>query len=188
MLWETINVMRDLSRLHDITTVLIRYGWGDFVRLIGVGSLQCFEETDFSESALLRADLGAEEYPLNPETARVERVAWTPNRIDLHVVARAPTEVVINQNHHRAWRTNLGEIRNHQGLLSVDLPAGDHQVRLTFRDPWITAGACIWISALLGLLVLVGRDVRLKIRTWQDHWRKLPWTCSVRPPQVESTK
>lgn len=39
MLWETFSVVRDLSRLHEITTVLIRYGWGDFVRVIGIGNL-----------------------------------------------------------------------------------------------------------------------------------------------------
>ena len=39
MLWETINVVRDLSRLHEITAILIRYGGGDFVRLIGIGNI-----------------------------------------------------------------------------------------------------------------------------------------------------
>ena len=39
MLWETLNVMRDISRLHDITRVLIRYGGGDVVRLIGIGNI-----------------------------------------------------------------------------------------------------------------------------------------------------
>lgn len=39
MLLETINVMRDLSRLHEITSILIRYGGGDLVRLVGLGGL-----------------------------------------------------------------------------------------------------------------------------------------------------
>lgn len=39
MLWETINVVRDLSRLHEITLILIRYGGGDFVRIIGIGNI-----------------------------------------------------------------------------------------------------------------------------------------------------
>ncbi len=155
---------------------------------VGLGSLQCFEETDFPQSALLRADLPAEEYPIDPKSARVERVAWTPHRIDLHVVARDETQVVINQNHHRAWRTNLGEVRSHQGLLSVVLPAGDHHVQLSFRDPWIIAGACSWFPALLGLLVLVGRDGWLRIRAWRDRWRDLPWTPPQQAGDVECTK
>jgi ubiquinone biosynthesis protein len=39
MLWETISVVRDLPRLHEIATVMIRYGWGDLVRVLGIGSV-----------------------------------------------------------------------------------------------------------------------------------------------------
>lgn len=36
MLLETLHVMRDISRLHEITTIFIRYGWGDVARRIGI--------------------------------------------------------------------------------------------------------------------------------------------------------
>mgnify|MGYP002737378704 CR=1 FL=1 len=39
MLRETLAVMRDLPRLHDIAGVLIRYGWGDIVRLLGIAGV-----------------------------------------------------------------------------------------------------------------------------------------------------
>lgn len=39
MLWETINIMRDLPRLHEITSILIRYGMADIVRTLGIGTL-----------------------------------------------------------------------------------------------------------------------------------------------------
>ncbi|MEW5968179.1 MAG: AarF/UbiB family protein [Pseudomonadota bacterium] len=39
MLWETISVVRDLPRLHEIASVLIRYGWGDLVRLLGISGV-----------------------------------------------------------------------------------------------------------------------------------------------------
>jgi ubiquinone biosynthesis protein len=39
MLRETLSMVRDLSRLHEISSVLIRYGWGDVVRLLGVSNL-----------------------------------------------------------------------------------------------------------------------------------------------------
>ncbi len=39
MLRETLSVVRDLPRLHDIASVLIRYGWGDLVRLLGVSHI-----------------------------------------------------------------------------------------------------------------------------------------------------
>lgn len=39
MLLETISLVRDLPRLHEISSILIRYGGGDLVRRLGVGSM-----------------------------------------------------------------------------------------------------------------------------------------------------
>jgi ubiquinone biosynthesis protein len=41
MLWDAIGAVRDLGRLHDIASVLIRYGFGDLVRRVGLaGALE----------------------------------------------------------------------------------------------------------------------------------------------------
>jgi ubiquinone biosynthesis protein len=37
MLWEMLNAVRDMGRAHDIASVLIRYGFGSFVRSLGMG-------------------------------------------------------------------------------------------------------------------------------------------------------
>ncbi|MCI0653712.1 MAG: AarF/UbiB family protein [Methylococcaceae bacterium] len=37
MLWEALSAVRDIGRLHDLASVLIRYGFGDIVRRIGMG-------------------------------------------------------------------------------------------------------------------------------------------------------
>lgn len=39
MLRETFSMVRDLPRLHEITSVLIHYGWGDVVRVLGLARL-----------------------------------------------------------------------------------------------------------------------------------------------------
>jgi ubiquinone biosynthesis protein len=39
MLRETLSMVRDLPRLHEISSVLIRYGWGDLVRILGISHL-----------------------------------------------------------------------------------------------------------------------------------------------------
>lgn len=39
MLWETLSVVRDLHRLHEIASILIRYGWGDLVRILGMAHM-----------------------------------------------------------------------------------------------------------------------------------------------------
>ncbi|MDH5324918.1 MAG: AarF/UbiB family protein [Gammaproteobacteria bacterium] len=39
MLWETLKVARDIGRLHEIASVLIRYGFGDVVQRLGMGRM-----------------------------------------------------------------------------------------------------------------------------------------------------
>jgi len=38
MLWEGLSAARDLGRLHDIASILIRYGFGDVVRRLGLST------------------------------------------------------------------------------------------------------------------------------------------------------
>jgi len=38
MLWQAFTAARDLGRLHEIASVLIRYGFGDFVRRMGMAN------------------------------------------------------------------------------------------------------------------------------------------------------
>ncbi|MXS86510.1 ubiquinone biosynthesis protein UbiB [Nitrosomonas sp. HPC101] len=38
MLWQTLKAMRDVGRLHEIASVLIRYGFGDLVRRLGLAN------------------------------------------------------------------------------------------------------------------------------------------------------
>ena len=39
MLWEALSAARDLGRVHDIASVLIKYGFGDAVRRIGMAGV-----------------------------------------------------------------------------------------------------------------------------------------------------
>jgi len=39
MFWEGLSAARDLGRLHDIASVLIRYGFGDMVRRLGMAGV-----------------------------------------------------------------------------------------------------------------------------------------------------
>lgn len=38
MLWQTVTTVRDLARLHNIASILIRYGFGDMVRRMGLAN------------------------------------------------------------------------------------------------------------------------------------------------------
>ncbi|WP_341646302.1 hypothetical protein [Thauera sp. SDU_THAU2] len=38
MFWQALTTMRDLGRLHEIASILVRYGFGDIVRRMGLAN------------------------------------------------------------------------------------------------------------------------------------------------------
>jgi len=121
------------------------------------GMLACLEANKLPQSLLLRADLEQEEYPLDPAVASVKRVSWTPNAIELEVDAKEETLVLVNQNYHRKWTADVGEVVDHEGLLAVAVPAGVATVTLKYRDWAFEAG--FWLSLLTVLALLAGLGV-----------------------------
>jgi hypothetical protein len=118
------------------------------------GSLSCWDAYPVPQSALLRGDLAAEEFLRDPDAGTVARRAWSPNAIDLDVRLARATTVVINQNWHSGWRTNLGEIASGRGLLTVALPAGEHRLSLRFAPRSAMAGGLASLVAMVGVLLL----------------------------------
>jgi hypothetical protein len=58
---------------------------------------------------------------------------FSPNEITVAVSLKNADTLVINQNYHRAWRTDRGRIFDHQGLLALALDkAGSYMVKLTY--------------------------------------------------------
>ncbi|MCO4762267.1 MAG: hypothetical protein KC502_12225 [Myxococcales bacterium] len=133
------------------------------------GSLSCFEEQPFFQAAGLRADRPHEEFLVDPEAGVAERSSWSPHRIVVDVQLKRPTRLLVNQNHHRAWGSDVGSVVRHEGhiskepriigkkdgkgLIGIDLPAGKHRIELTFSDPWILFGLAV---ALLTLGLMAG--------------------------------
>jgi len=114
------------------------------------GTLQCFEETEFTQSPRLRGDLAAEEFPLDASAAKVERVAWSPNRIRLHVKAERDATIAINQNYSPHWKSSVGTMRSVEGELAVAVTAGDFILDLRYDDPLLDAGMLVSLATLLG--------------------------------------
>ncbi len=67
MLWQALVAMRDLSRLHDIASILIRYGFGDVVNRLGLTSA-----LERAGRVLHRGDV-VHEYANLPAPTRVRR-------------------------------------------------------------------------------------------------------------------
>ena len=136
---------------------------------ISRGSLSCWEAYPDNMSPLLKGDLPQEEYLLEPDKGRVTRKRWSPNRIELAATASEPTRLIVNQNWHQGWRTSIGEVVNHQGLLAVDIPAGNHTVTLRFRPKSALVGTAISLLSLIALLGVWRLTLRGKLRPrWQQ--------------------
>lgn len=127
----------------------------------GLGSIACFEEQAFFMSPRLRGDLPREEYLADEGAGTLERRSWSPHRIEVDATLERPTTLIVNQNAHRGWHASAGQVTSAGGLLAVDLPAGQNEVVLTFRDPLIVLGAVISALTLLGLL---GWEMRRRLR------------------------
>ena len=85
-----------------------------------LGSLSCWEAYPVPQSRLLRADAPEEAWLESPANGSLQTAQWSPNRLAYKVTLRAPTRLVVNQNHHPGWRASTGTVMNHEGLLSVE--------------------------------------------------------------------
>jgi hypothetical protein len=133
----------------------------------GMGSLSCGEAYPVPMSRHLRGDLAQEEYILpdgkDDAPGSVRRLSWSPNALAVHVVAKRPLRIAINQNYHPGWRAQGGQVESWDGLLSVRVPAGESDVRLAFHPRSGIGG--LWVTLLslcAGLVWALGRTRSLR--------------------------
>lgn len=122
---------------------------------IGAGSLSCWETHPVTMSSKLRGDLAAEEYLADPSVGVARRVSWSPNAIVVDVSMASAGRLLVNQNWHPGWRASAGTVVSDEGLLAVDLPAGERELVLSFRPMSAIAGGATTLVALVALVVLV---------------------------------
>ena len=66
-------------------------------------------------------------------SGEIESFSLTPNSISAAVETSAPAVLVVNQNYHRDWRADQGELFEVDGLLALRLPeAGSHRISLRY--------------------------------------------------------
>ncbi|MBZ4420315.1 hypothetical protein [Myxococcus sp. RHSTA-1-4] len=141
-----------------------RWAQGHFLAL-NRGSIACGEAWPVPMSARLRGDLPQEEYLEEPAAGTARRVEWTPNRVEVDVVASRPAVLLVNQNWHPGWKASVGEVVSRDGLLAVRLPEGEHRVVLRFLPRSGLGGALVSALAWVGLGFLA----------WRQRARKGGW-------------
>ena len=121
------------------------------------GSLSCWDAYPVPQSPLLRADLTDEAYVVEPTLGAAHMAEWSPNRMRVEAHVTAPARVRVNQNWHPGWRASEGTVVSDQGLLAIDVPAGDHQIALRFEPRSAYGGGAATLVALACVAVLLWR-------------------------------
>lgn len=107
---------------------------------------------------------GGDRVPEAPGPATVTVVERRPARVELRVAGQGagPSLVAVNQTWDEFWRATVdGQatkvLRVDVSLSAVVVPAGEHEVVLSYDDPWIRRGVTLSAAGLLlaGALLLV---------------------------------
>jgi hypothetical protein len=101
-------------------------------------------------------------------------VSWTPHKIVLKVTSSNAGRFIVNQNHHNAWKTDVGELASDGGLITVRVPAGEHVVTLEYRDWRIRLGALITFTTLLAIAIRGYKRLRRRFDAARRWWNALP--------------
>lgn len=137
--------------------------------MLNHGVIGCDEESPLQRAKEL--DLGdvAQARLADPTLGKVEVVSWKPNRVQLHVELSADGVALINTNWNEHWRTDKGTIEKFGekhprdrdgGRLGVKLPAGTHDVVVTYRPRSFLIGTIVTLlggGALAALFVVMRR-------------------------------
>ena len=84
------------------------------------------------------------------EESRAQLQYFSPNKIHVSAQLKNADTLIINQNYHESWRTNVGKIANHKGLLAVVLDGpGDYKIRLTYVPLEFYLGLAVSMVSLL---------------------------------------
>ena len=160
MFWEALSAARDLGRLHDIASVLIRYGFGDFVRRLGMS--RALEAADKALNWREPVELARMEPPirvrraleeLGPTFVKLGQILAT--RVDLF-----PPEWIVEfeKLQDRAPEVDFSEI--HQQM-EEDLGAVPEEV-FAWLDPEPLAAASL--GQVHRARLIDGSEVILKVR------------------------
>jgi hypothetical protein len=116
---------------------------------ISRGSLNCWEAYPLPMSTALRGDLPQEEYLEDAASGTARRIDWSPNGIDVGVSLTRPGTLLINQNYHPGWHSSIGKVVAREGLLAIELPAGEHAVKVRFRPRSAVFGGMITLASIV---------------------------------------
>ncbi len=123
----------------------------DLARLVPV----CWEQLQAQPEKWLQFEPGNPDFQ-EPQPGNPRMVRLRPGLMEFRARCERPSVLVLPWQHYPdwvAWRISRGDGRARplaihrisQAMMAVELPPGEHRVRLVYRSRWIYAG--LWISA-----------------------------------------
>ena len=97
---------------------------------------------------------GPQERVLPGDAGEIRDARWSPNAVVFTAVLTRPATVLVNQNYESSWHTNAGHLHERDGIIAVDLPAGEHHVTVDHLANGLALGLALSIFGLL-LMALV---------------------------------
>ncbi|HEX5951467.1 MAG TPA: YfhO family protein, partial [Actinomycetota bacterium] len=129
----------------------------------GVPALEAVLERGFdpAATAVVEGDPGVEPVTGDPPPGTARYEEGTPEDVRIAVDAAAPSIVVVRNAWDRGWSATVdGEpapvLRTDYFLQGVPVPAGEHGVRLVYREPAIGRGLALSAVAWLAFLAVLG--------------------------------
>jgi hypothetical protein len=153
----------------------------DFLPLITAGQKPVFLDDTNALSALTRTDFDGGKIVFLPPAARafvtisnatdarVTEIRFGTQTVDAEITAAEPALVVVAQTYYHNWRAFVDGrpavlLRANVAFQAVQIPAGQHQIRLVYQDRAFATGAVVsgtaWLGCLVGLLFLRPRCVK----------------------------
>jgi hypothetical protein len=127
------------------------------------GRLDCWEEWNFTAGAPLW-DGDVPQARVRDDAAVIEVANRTQNTFTIEVDAKRPARVFVNSGYDRGWRTDVGETKEVNRQLVVEVPAGHHRVHLKYWPHGLTLGFVLLAIGTAGIVAYFWWDERQRSR------------------------
>ncbi|MBM3240297.1 hypothetical protein FJZ31_28780 [Candidatus Poribacteria bacterium] len=145
--------------------------------LRNIGTVDWYTGIPIAENAIPKYFVDANNnYIQNPEycgefffleSENTAKGIFRPNSIMVFVNLQKPGTLVINQNYHRDWHTNRGELFNKDGLIALRLSkTGSYTVHLKYISRSFYAGLAISVLSLTALGVICWAYLTKRLFSW----------------------
>ncbi len=103
------------------------------------------------------------EYFLEGNSGEARQLFFSPNKLKFNLNVYQDDILIINQNYFSGWRSSIGKVINHDGLIGIPVSKKDHDVTVYYLPGSFIIGAVILICFLVVTIY-----VRLKKRKMQN--------------------